>query len=77
MRRVVAAMPAAILRDEGSCRLLSGLGPQGPEIILGADCALNTEPPPPERVDQMLREIGVGGRARPLLGYNVNSYIDA
>lgn len=77
MQRVVDAMPAAILRDAGSCRLLEGFGPGGPEIILGADCALNTEPPPAPRIDEMLREIGVAGRGRPLLGFNVNSYIDA
>ena len=77
MKRVVDAMPVAILRDEGSKRLLEDLGLLGPEIVLGADCALNTEPPSEERIDAMMREIGVEGRSRPLLGFNVNAYIDA
>lgn len=76
LQRVLDAGPAVILRDERSRNLLKELNLRHSEVTMGADCALNTEPPPPDRLDRILGRIGLQDSPRKGLGFNVNAYID-
>ena len=76
LQRVLDAGPVAILRDEGSRDLIRDLQLRSPEILMGADCALNTRVVDSERVDAILRSLDLAAPHRPLLGFNVNAYID-
>jgi polysaccharide pyruvyl transferase WcaK-like protein len=77
LQRVLDASPTIILRDRGSKELLERLGVRCPEIILGADCAVNTTPPSPAELDDVFRRLGLADSNRRRIGVNINVYIDA
>jgi polysaccharide pyruvyl transferase WcaK-like protein len=76
LQRVLDAGPVAILRDQGSRELIQDLQLRSPEILMGADCALNTRIVDSDRVDEILRSVGVEAPHGPLFGFNVNAYIN-
>ncbi len=76
LQRILDACPIGILRDEGSRALLERLGLDCPPLVMGADCALNTVAPPAPRLDELMAGLGLAGSRRPLLGFNVNTYVD-
>lgn len=77
LQKVLDASPVAVLRDEASARVIRDWNLRAPELIQGADCALNTTPPGPERLRELFRQLGIEDEGRPALGFNVNAYIDA
>lgn len=76
LQRVLDAGPLAILRDQGSRDLIRDLKLRSPEIVMGADCALNTRVLDTSRVNEIMHDLGLTGPQRPLLGFNVNAYVD-
>lgn len=75
LRRVLDAGPFAIIRDEGSKRLICGLGLMSEsQIVIAADCALNSVPPSEARIDEIVSGLGFTDD-KPVIGLNVNAYI--
>jgi polysaccharide pyruvyl transferase WcaK-like protein len=76
LRRVLASARKVIVRDELSVDLAREVHPGGLTPIVGADCALSTVPAPEERIEHLAKEHGVMQSGRPVLGFNVNVYVD-
>ena len=77
LQRVLDAGPVGILRDTSSPQLVRDLGLRGPEFVAGADCALNTRPPADDRIESLMAQLFQRPRRRPVIGLNVNAYIDS
>jgi polysaccharide pyruvyl transferase WcaK-like protein len=77
MRKILRAASKIIVRDPVSIDLVRALHPHGRSPIVGADCALSTSPAPAKRIDALAREHQVLQSGRPVLGFNVNAYVDA
>lgn len=77
LRRVLRDSPLAILRDAVSRDLVRRLVNPAPEMTLAADCALNTELPPPDEVASLGRRLGIRLESGHRVGLNVNVYVDA
>ncbi len=76
LRRVMAAAPLVITRDELTSGLVERLIPDPPRVIQHADCALNTSPPSSERMAEIIRKEGLFTNSKGTIGMNVNAYID-
>ncbi len=77
LRRVLDATPLVITRDVATGALLERLYPgQCPEIVMHADCALNTAPPSAARLDEIIRKEELFTNPKGTIGLNVNAYID-
>lgn len=77
LQRILDHTSALILRDKESVELLERQGFQHPRIIEGADCALNAKPVDEARLAEICREGDLFTSGRPVVGFNVNSYVDA
>lgn len=77
LQRVVSSADQIILRDVESVELLEREGIEYPPIIEGADCALNAEPADNNRFLEIAQEEELFQSDRPVVGFNVNSYVDA
>ncbi len=77
LQRILDHTSALILRDQESVDLLQRQGFHHPRVIEGADCALNAVPAPEERFAQICKEADLFASGRPVIGFNVNSYVDA
>jgi len=77
LRRVLQDSPLGIVRDPSSLELIRALNLPGLEMVMGADCALNTEPPTPEQLDALTKRVDFPDGGRPILALNINAYIDA
>ncbi len=76
LRRVMAATPLVITRDDQTSGLVDRLIPDPPRVVQHADCALNTEPPSAERMAEIIRKEGLFTNSKGTIGLNVNAYID-
>ncbi len=76
LRRVLESADLVIVRDDESADLCRQLCPAGEAPVRGADCALNVRPADPRRVDALIAEKRLGFCARPVITFNVNSYLD-
>lgn len=76
LRRVMAACPLAITRDEQTVQLLKGLDLNQSDAMVNADCALNTVTPTAARLDQIIRKENLFQNPNGTIGFNVNAYID-
>lgn len=77
LRRVLQDSPLGIVRDPSSLELVKRLGLPGLEMVMGADCALNTEPLSPEQIEALTQRVDFPDGSRPILALNINAYIDA
>lgn len=75
LTRVLEASSTVITRDRDSADLAREL--TGIEAAVAADCALSSAPAPAARIDDICRERGLFAAGRPVLGFNVNAYVDA
>ncbi|MCC6952641.1 MAG: polysaccharide pyruvyl transferase family protein [Deltaproteobacteria bacterium] len=75
LREVAELMDFITVRDEGSMRVLQEVGVDTSHVLVTADAALNTRQAPEERVDEILRELGLDPE-QPILGVNINAYRD-
>ena len=77
LKRVVDSAEMVILRDQESAELLKKENITHPRIIEGADCALNARPADDNRFAEICRREQLFTSGRPVVGFNVNSYVDA
>jgi polysaccharide pyruvyl transferase WcaK-like protein len=78
LQRVLDASPLVITRDLSTKNLIEQkLQLRHPEIVVHADCALNTEIPTAARLDEIIRKEGLFSNPKGTIGLNVNAYIDA
>ncbi|HPG45815.1 MAG TPA: polysaccharide pyruvyl transferase family protein [bacterium] len=77
LQRVVDSASMLILRDIESRELLHKLGISHPNILDGADSALNAQPVDDRRFDEICRAEQLFKSNRPVIGFNINSYVDA
>jgi polysaccharide pyruvyl transferase WcaK-like protein len=76
LQRVLDASPLLLLRDRQSVQMMDRLGLRHPPARLHADCAINTTPPGPQRMEWIIRREGLFTNPRGTMGFNVNAYID-
>ena len=77
LEQVLNSAELLILRDVESVELLERLELSHPNIVEGADCALNAEPAGDKRFQEICATEGLFQSERPVIGFNVNSYVDA
>ncbi|MBE9126147.1 MULTISPECIES: polysaccharide pyruvyl transferase family protein [unclassified Coleofasciculus] len=77
LQRVLDASPLLILRDRQSKELLDKLELTYQDVHINADCAINTTPPPRERMDEIVNREGLFKNPNGTLGFNINAYIDS
>ncbi len=77
LERVIGSADVLILRDKESIELLQNLGLEHPNIVEGADCALNAEPSGDKRFKEICAAEHLFESVKPVIGFNVNSYVDA
>jgi len=77
LKRVVDSADILVLRDVESIDLLKTLNISHNNIHIGADCALNVEPSPDATFATISEQEQLFTHGRPLVGFNVNSYVDA
>jgi len=76
LRKVLENSPLVITRDSRTKELLDRLQINHPEVVIHADCALNTEIPATGRLDEIIRKEGLFTNPQGTIGLNVNAYID-
>jgi polysaccharide pyruvyl transferase WcaK-like protein len=76
LRKVLENSPLVITRDSRTRELLDRLQINHPEVVIHADCALNTEIPAAGRLDEIIRKEGLFANPHGTIGLNVNAYID-
>ena len=76
MQRVLDASRLLILRDDLTEKHLKKIGCRYPEVIVNADCAINTIPPQQDCMDRLIREAGLFTNPNGTVSFNVNAYID-
>ncbi|MBN1541000.1 polysaccharide pyruvyl transferase family protein [candidate division KSB1 bacterium] len=77
LKRVIKSASMVILRDVESRELLQKLGIDHPQILEGADCALNAQAADDRRFQEICRREGLFASSRGVVGFNINSYVDA
>jgi colanic acid/amylovoran biosynthesis protein len=77
IQQVLDASPLLILRDQQSRELLDKLALDYPKTYINADCAINTAPPSPDRMDEIARAEGLFTNPNGTLGFNINAYINS
>ena len=77
LKRVIDSADVLILRDKESVELLQDLGFEHPDIVEGADCALNAAPASDKRFGNICKAEALFEGDKPVIGVNVNSYVDA
>jgi len=75
LQRVLDASVLAILRDRQTETLFQSLGLTYPEVIINADCALNTVPPSDRRMTAIIQKEGLFQNPNGTIGFNINAYI--
>jgi polysaccharide pyruvyl transferase WcaK-like protein len=75
LRDLAEAMDFITVRDQESQDILVELGVRNPRILLTADAALNVAHSPAERVDALLRELGIP-LGEDILAVNINRYLN-
>ncbi|NEO81769.1 polysaccharide pyruvyl transferase family protein [Moorena sp. SIO4G3] len=76
LQRVLDASPMLILRDEQSKQLLDQQKLNYQDVYINADCAINTTPPPTERMEEIIGKEGLFKNPKGTIGFNINAYID-
>ncbi len=76
LQRVLDTSPLVITRDMKTKELIEDLKLTHPEIVVHADCALNTIPPSAARLDEIIRKENLFTNPKGTIGFNVNAYID-
>lgn len=66
-RKALSRTELIVVRDESSKRLLEEIGVRGPRIEVTADSAFRLPVAPPERVEEILRELTIPSSRGPLI----------
>ncbi len=76
LQKVLDTSPLVITRDGHTKDLIQNLNLKHPEIVVHADCALNTDIPSQQRMDEIIRKENLFSNPKGTIGLNVNAYID-
>ncbi len=76
LQKVLDSSPLVITRDAQTKSLIENLKLEHPEIVVHADCALNTQLPSERRIDEIIAQEQLFGNPKGTIGLNVNAYID-
>lgn len=76
LQKVLNCSPLVITRDEQTKSLIENLQLDHPEIVVHADCALNTALPSEKRLDEIIARENLFTNPKGTIGLNVNAYID-
>lgn len=76
LQKVLDACPLMILRDKQTKELLQRLNLRYPDIIINADCAINTTPPSDERLNEIIKKEGLFRNTKGTISFTINTYID-
>jgi polysaccharide pyruvyl transferase WcaK-like protein len=76
LQKVLDACKLIITRDVQTKTMLEKLKLNFPDVMVHADCALNTTPPDKDRLDKIALKEGLFTNPNGTIGFNVNSYID-
>ncbi len=76
LQKVMDAGKLVITRDNNTKDLIKKLNLSHPEIIVHADCALNTSVPSPGRMAEIIKREDLFKGANGTVGFNVNAYVD-
>ena len=76
LQKVLDASPLVITRDVQTKELIENKNLNHPEIVVHADCALNTQAPSQDRLDEIIAKESLFTNSKGTIGLNVNAYID-
>jgi polysaccharide pyruvyl transferase WcaK-like protein len=76
LEKVIRSSSAMILRDKESLNLVEQMTEPLPRIFEGADCALNAIAVDEKRFGEIKQKEDLFGTQRPVIGFNINSYVD-
>ena len=76
LQQVLDCCPLVITRDMQTRELIENLQLRYPEIVVHADCALNTQLPSELRLQEIIRKEDLFKGPNGTVGLNVNAYID-
>lgn len=76
LQKVLDSSPLVITRDAQTKTLIEDLKLNHPEIVIHADCALNTKLPSEQRLDEIIAKEALFTNPKGTIGLNVNAYID-
>lgn len=76
LQKVLDASPLVITRDVQTKELIENLNLRHPDIVVNADCALNTELPTESRLNEIINKEDLFKGPKGTIGLNVNAYID-
>lgn len=76
LQKVLDACPLVITRDIQTKELIENLQLRHPDIVVHADCALNTKLPSESRLQEIIDKEGLFRGPNGTVGLNVNAYID-
>jgi polysaccharide pyruvyl transferase WcaK-like protein len=77
MQKILTASPFLSVRDQQSKDMLESNNLEYPEIIDGADCAINTKILDPESIQAIIDKEGLFTNANGTISFNINAYIDS
>lgn len=76
LQKVLDCCPLVMTRDGQTKELIERLELRHPEILVHADCALNTQVPSEARLAEIIRKEDLFKNSTGTIGLNVNAYID-
>ncbi len=76
LQKVLDCSPLVITRDAHTKELIEGLNLRHPEMMVHADCALNTVVPSESRMQEIIDKENLFSNPKGTIGLNVNAYID-
>lgn len=76
LQNVLDACPLMILRDIQTKELLQQWNLRYPEPLIHADCALNTQPPSNDRLNEIIQKEGLFTNPKGTISFTINAYID-
>ncbi len=76
LQQVLDCSPLVITRDAQTKSLIENLQLNHPEIVVHADCALNTKLPSEKRLNEIIAKENLFTNPKGTIGLNVNAYID-
>jgi polysaccharide pyruvyl transferase WcaK-like protein len=76
LQKVLGCSPLVITRDQQTRELIENLRLRHPEIVVHADCALNTRIPSEARLQEIACKENLFKNPNGTIGLNINAYID-
>ncbi len=76
LQKVLDATELIVTRDTATKEIFDGLELNYPELHIHADCAMNTESPAQQRMDEIIAKEQLFTNSSGTIGFNVNAYID-